>query len=639
MQTAQTIIGIDLGTTNSALAYSEAGEGAGGTTVDGNLVDGTIQVLQIPQLSAPGRIERLSTLPSCLYLPHTGELTAEQARLPWETEAGPYVAGLWARIRGTEVPERLIASAKSWLCNGAVDRESPLLPWKSDLPAGRCSPIEASRRYLEHLLAAFAVERGSARGAGGETVVLTVPASFDEVARNLTYEAARRAGLTNPVLLEEPLAAFYAWLAHAERDWREQVAPGDVVLVCDVGGGTTDFSIIAVTDAGGQLELTRVAVGDHLLLGGDNMDLALAFGLRRDLEASGRTLDHWQFLSLVGAARAAKERLLSDESLDEAPVAVASRGSSLFAGTVSTRLTREQVTKSLTDGFFPLVKNGEMPLARRSVGIQEFGLAYESDPAISRHLARFLRRAWQNVRAQGATAAHIGAPEKQSFSGNRIAGRMRDAEQCLMPTAVLFNGGVFNAPALRERVKALLADWNGGVPVKELAGAGMDLAVARGAAYYGKLRATGRGIRVQSGTARSYYVGVEEPRPAVPGYEPPVKGLCLVPQGTGEGTETRLGGQPFGLVVGEPVEFRFFSSAVRAGDQVGAVVEDATAELDESARLSITLPAADRREGDVVPVHLDAVINEVGVLKLYMQDVASGRKWDLEFNVRPHEHG
>ena len=620
---AALVIGIDLGTTNSALTYWQG-------TADGG-ESAQIQTLAIPQMTAPGQIGHLNTLPSFLYIPHQGELTAQECALPWDpTNQGEpnAIIGAWALERGTLIPDRQVSSAKSWLCSQAIDRYADVLPWKSQITEGKCSPVHASERYLAHLMAAFEHQRHSpGQHSSRETpqVVLTVPASFDEVARSLTYEAAQRAGLTQVTLLEEPLAAFYAWLDCNELTWREAVQPGDLVLVCDVGGGTCDFSLIAVSAVEGQLHLERISVGDHLLLGGDNMDLALAYTLKSDLEKSGKNLDHWQFLSLVGSARSAKERLLSDDSLDAVPIAVAARGASLFANTLSTKLTRDHVRTVLVDGFLPQTALSDMPQTRRSAGIQEVGLTYVSDPAISRHLARFLQRSWQNAQTNSKLSA-------------LAQGHTAPGTSALIPTAVLFNGGVFKSSVMRRRLLDVLGVWSEGRGVNELQGHDFELAVARGAAYYGKLRTSGRGVRVQSGTARSYYVGLEESAPAIPGYQPPVKGLCLVPQGTDEGTEIALASQRFGLVVGEPVDFRFFSSSVRAGDQPGALIDDAPGELDESTRLSITLPAEGHKEGDIVAVRLDAQVTETGMLQLYMHDLTSERRWNLEFNVRPYDH-
>lgn len=571
--TARPVAGIDLGTSNSAIAWQGPGMPAPA-------------VVPVTQWIAQGSKGERATLPSFFYVPHPSEAP--------EGDRDGFV-GQWARDRGAEAPDRLVSSAKSWLGNRHVDPRAKILPWKSALE-NKVSPVEASRRYLERLKATLATVTSA------ETdVVLTVPASFDDVARTLTLEAAAAAGLPHVTLLEEPLAAFYAWIAAAGDEWRKQIAPGDLVLVCDVGGGTSDFSLISVEEDAGKLRLERVAVGEHLLLGGDNMDLALAHGLKARFASEGTNLDHWQFLSLVAQARRAKEILLAGEAT-EAPIAVASRGSSLFAKTITTRLTRAEVENTLVDGFFPRVDGDAAPVARRGLGIQELGLRYETDPAVTRHLAAFLRDA--------------------------------------RPTAILFNGGVFKADALRQRIVESLAHWSGGVAPRVLAGAEMDLAVALGATAYGRVVQQGEGVKIRAGLARSYYVGVESSLPAVPGYEPPVMGLCLVPQGAEEGATVALGDDSgFMLTVGEPAEFRFFSSVARADDQTGSVVEDAAHELSETARLSTTLEAGEgARGGELVPVKLAAEVTAVGTLKLFLQHTASPRRWNLELNVRPHEN-
>ena len=621
-QGASSILGIDLGTTNSALVTWAGGDHA-------------LMPLAIPQLLEGGQMGAAAVLPSTLYLPHEGELASDQRALPWEqglVEAQAPVTGQWARRRAGEVPGRAIVSAKSWLTQGLVDRRAPILPWRSDEVASKLSPVETSAHYLRHLMAAAAA---AGYGDGEPSVVLTVPASFDDVARTLTFEAAQRAGIQRPILLEEPLAAFYAWIAANDKGWQKQVQPGELVLVCDVGGGTTDFSLIAVGDDAGRLALTRISVGDHLLLGGDNMDLALAHLVKGRLQESGKgPLDHWQFLSLVAAVRTAKERLLTDGAgLASVPISIAARGASLFATTIATELAAADVAQFLVEGFFPVVDADAEPKGRRSVGIQELGLPFETDAAVTRHLARFLRKAQANLDAQAKAQPQLADLLRRHLSDAKL----------LLPSAVLFNGGVFKSQVLRDRLLKQLASWQAsdGQAVRELLPSDgvydLDLAVARGAAYYGRLRATGKGVRVQSGTARSYYVGLEEALPAVPGFEPTVKGLCLVPQGTDEGTHLSLSGRRFGLVVGEPVEFRFFSSTGRAGDAFGTVIEDAEHVLEENARLGLTLPADAGQVGEVVPVELDAQIDEVGVLRLAMRQPDTSREWRLEFDVRPHE--
>jgi hypothetical protein len=391
-------------------------------------------------------------------------------------------------------------------------------------------------------------------------------------------------------------------------------------LVCDVGGGTADFSLIAVTDIDGRVELERVSVGEHILLGGDNMDLALAFALQAKLEAQGKSLDPWQFLALVHAASKAKITLFEDSALAEAPIAVPSRGSSLFAKTVSTTLDRDTVEQVVLDGFFARTSIGDVPRESRKGGLQEFGLPYASDPVVSKHIAQFLSRSLQNVKASQKLTALVGT---------------RAAAEVLIPTAVLFNGGVFKAESIRARVLDLLASWNGGQPVRELQGFEPDLAVARGAAIYGRHRATGKGIRIKAGTARSYYIGLETSMPAIPGYKPPMKALCVVPQGMQEGAELVIEGRDFGLVTGRAAEFRFLSSSVRSGDTPGQTLPDAERDLEDAGLLEVEIPALDDvPAGEVVPVRLNAVVTELGVLELWMKHVKSDRRWKVEFQVR-----
>ncbi len=595
-------LGIDLGTSNSALAVAD-------------LESGATSLVEITQIVASNRIAEMPTLASALYLPHPQEFPEDAVRVPWS--APPGIVGQFARDHGTMVPDRLVTSAKSWLSNPHIDPRAPILPWGSEVD-GKLSPLEASRRYLDHLRQAFLHADG--RDLSQAQVVLTVPASFDEVARNLTLEAAEAAGFRDAVLLEEPQAAFYAWTARAGDDWRAQVNPGDVVLVCDVGGGTADFSLIAVTASEGQLALERISVGEHLLLGGDNMDLALGYTLRAQLEGEGKNIDDWQFLSLIHAARSAKVALFSDPSLNEAAVTVPSRGSSLFASTVSTWLERAMLEQVVLDGFLEMTPAGDMPQETGGAALREFGLPYATDPVISKHLARFLARSLKNVRASESLAALV---RPESMAGD-----------LLMPDAVLFNGGVFKAEPVRKRVLDLLSSWSGS-PVRALEGDEPDLAVAKGAAFYGRNRATGHGIRIKAGTARSYYIGLETSMPAVPGFKPPVKALCVVPQGMEEGSECLIEGREFGLVTGKPASFRFFSSEIRSGDEPGEILPNAERELEETSRIEVNLPAMEGfAEGQVVPVKIDAVVTELGNLELWMKHTGSDRRWKVEFQVR-----
>ena len=604
-------LGVDLGTTNSAVAVEEWETGRAG-------------MVEITQLLGPNRIGEKLTLPSAIYIPHPEEFQGDQLRLPWQERNDGVIVGHFARDHGALIPDRLITSAKSWLSNFHVDPRKPVLPWRSDISEPRLSALECSRRYLEHMKFGFLnAERTQGRmwGIDEGQVVITVPASFDEVARNLTLEAAQAAGFGKVILLEEPQAAFYAWMGQSETDWRKQVSPGDIVLVCDVGGGTSDFSLIAIAEKEGNLEVERISVGEHLLLGGDNMDLALAYTLRSRLEAAGKTIDEWQFLSLIHGASNAKISLFTDSSLPETQIAVPSRGSSLLAKTVSVRIDRATLEQVVLDGFFPLTKSSDLPQEGRGAGLRELGLPYAADPVISKHLARFLRRSLVNVKASETLVSLV----KSEALG----------DESIRPTAVLFNGGVFNAAPIRKRVLDLLVSWNDGIPVRELQGFQPDLAVAKGAALYGRNRATGKGIRIKAGTARSYYIGLESTMPAIPGFKPPIKAVCVVPQGMEEGSEFFLDQQEFGLTVGQPADFRFFASEVRSGDAPGQIISNAERDLEETSRVEVALPAVEEfPEGQTIPVIINPVVTELGNLELWMKHTRSDRRWKLEFQLR-----
>jgi molecular chaperone DnaK (HSP70) len=610
------ILGIDLGTSNSAV-----------TLVD--LAAETSRVLEVSQIMGPNQIGEKSTLPSALYLPHANEFPPEAIRLPWESpEAGvrPMIVGDFARRHGGQTPERLLVSAKSWLSHPHVDPTAAILPWGSTIEEGKLSPFEASRRYLEHLREGFLhAERREGRTwdlAEGQ-IVITVPASFDEAARRLTADAAQAAGMGEVILLEEPQAAFYAWTEQAGADWRQQVTPGDIVLVCDVGGGTADFSLLAVSEVDGNLSVERIAVGEHLLLGGDNLDLALAYTLQAQLEDEGKTIDEWQFRALIHAASEAKIALFSDDSLESALIAVPSRGSGLFAGTVSTQLPRATLEAVALDGFFARTTIDDLPAEGGGSALQEFGLDYASDPVVSKHLARFLRRARQNVETSESLRQLVGA-RPEVLTAN-----------FLKPTAVLFNGGVFKAAPLRRRVLEILGQWTGGETVRELAGFQPDLAVAQGAAFYGRNRATGKGIRIKAGTARSYYVGLETAGPAIPGFKPALKALCVVPQGMEEGSEHLIAEKTFAVVTGKPAVFRFFGSEIRGGDKPGDLVPNAEKVLEEGNRIEVTLPPMEEfPSGQPIPVQLHSRVTELGNLELWMKHTASEQRWKVEFAVR-----
>ena len=601
MSSSRFVVGIDLGTTNSALSYVDTSE----STEDR---PAPVRSLPAPQLVGAGDVAERPVLPSFLYLPGEKEFPAGALDLPWKKKADRAV-GLFAREHGAKVPGRLVASAKSWLCHPDVDRRAAILPWNAPEDVPRVSPVEASAAYLGHLRDAW--NHGIAGKSAddrleSQDVLLTVPASFDAVSRELTVEAARSIGLEKVTLLEEPQAAFYAWLAAQGDGWRKRVAVGDLVLVCDVGGGTTDFTLISVTEQDGDLALNRVAVGEHILLGGDNMDLALAHAVAATLPGGMEALDATQRVGLTYACRQAKERLFSDPNLGSATVTVLGRSSKVIGGALKAELTRAVLDATLLDGFFPRCQATDLPARGRRIGLTEIGLPYAADPGITRHLARFLNR-----------------------QGHSLPG----SDEVARPSAVLFNGGVFQADPLRSRVAEVLADW-GGSAVTELEAAEPDLAVSRGAAYYGMVR-RGRGIRIRGGVPRSYYVGIETSAPAVPGVAPPLKALCVVPIGMEEGSELDVPGSQLGLVVGESAEFRFLASTVRREDAVGTLLDRWSAdELQELDPLVTALGDQEGDEGEVVPVTLHSHVTEVGTLDLWCEATRGQGRWKLEYNVR-----
>lgn len=558
---------------------------------------------------AAGTVENRDILPSFIFQPAAHEMADGRIALPWDA-ANTRIIGEYARQRGAEVPQRLISSSKSWLSNAMIDRNQPVLPWAGPEDVPKLSPVEASSLLLTHARDAWNHRMAAgdeARRMEHQEILLTVPASFDAVARELTVKAARQAGLHHVTLLEEPQAAFYAWIEASHDLWRKNVQKGDLVLVCDVGGGTTDFSLIRVSEQNGDLALERIAVGDHLLVGGDNMDLTLAYGLARKLAAAGTRLDAWQMRGLTQSCRAAKESLLSNPELPEYPITILGRGSKLIGGTITSSLTRDEIERTLLEGFFPDCEATAMPLKTPRVGLQEAGLSYESDPGVSRHLARFL--------------------SLQAKAGE---------DSLLMPTAVLFNGGVMKSPSVRARILSILNRWGNSAqatPVREIASHDFDLSVARGAAYYGLAR-KGRGIRIRGGLAKSYYIGIAASMPAVPGMPAPVKALCVAPFGMEEGTDLNLTGKEFSLVVGEPVRFEFLGASVRQQDRAGEIVEDWQEEIEEVAAMETTL---DGEAGQIVRVTIEIRATEIGTLELWCVSVEDGRKWKLEFNIREHD--
>src|SRR5690554_2261634 len=587
---AQYAIGIDLGTTNSVVSY---------VNLDSENAD--VVLLDIQQLTGPATLEIRKNLPSFCYLATEAEIEKRAFDVPWE-EDRDYAVGDVANKEAALVPARTIAAAKSWLAYSRIDRREPVLPWNAPSDVKKISPVEASRRYLIHLVAAWNVKFPDTP-IDHQQVVLTVPASFDASARELTMEAARLAGLPdNLVLLEEPQAAVYSWLVDSGESWREQLKVGDILLICDVGGVTTDFSLVGVGEENGDLILQRIPVGNHILVGGDNMDLTLAHVARNAFVEKGIDLDPWQTVSLWHACRAAKEQLLSENAPQSHPITILGRGSKLIGGTVTADLTAQEASSVLLDGFFPACTSDASPFRRIASGFREIGLPFEHDTGITRHLAQFLR-------------AH----------GN---GSM------VKPTHILFNGGVFKADSFRNRLMDVIENWYEDKSVAPLQiRPNFDYAVARGAAYYSFVK-QGKGIRIRGGTARSYYIGIETVGPAVPGFERPLNALCVVPFGMEEGSAVDVKSEEIGLVVGEPVKFRFFSSSVRKKDQPGELVtrwnED---EIEETDSLELELPVSEKLVEGYVPVQFQSRITELGVFELWCKSTVSDDSWKMEFSV------
>lgn len=597
------VIGIDLGTTNCALSLVKLGE----DTISGSAA---VENFPVVQLINPGEPGPAPLLPSSLYISGPGEFVEDALSLPWNKHP-EFVTGQLARSRGIENASRLVSSAKSWLSNQNADPSSPLLPLSAPESIPKISPVAASAHYLQHLRDAW----NSAHPDDlleSQTVLITVPASFDPSARDLTVRAAKQAGYGDVTIIEEPQAAFYAWVERNPH-WREQVKPGDLILVVDIGGGTTDFTLITVTENGGELQLERVAVGEHLLLGGDNMDLAVARFAEAQLSAKGTKLDPIQFHSLWQQCRHAKESLLSSDSPVDMPLTILGRGTGLVGGTIRGKIGRDDVSKLLLDGFFPAVSVDVPVVRQRRAALMEVGLQYASEPAVTKHLAHFLRQA---------------AGQGDGFA---------------RPTHLLLNGGVLQAAAIEERLFSVLNGWlqnAGAPPVVELRNESKssDLmhSVARGAAYYG-LAKSGKGVRIRGGVPRTYYIGIESSLPAIPGLPSPMKAFTVVPFGLEEGSKVELPERRFALVVGEPAEFRFFSSLERKNDKPGELIEQIGDDMEELAPVEVSLPQhSESAREEVVPVTLESNVTETGLLELWCV-AADGRRWKLEFNVRERQ--
>jgi molecular chaperone DnaK (HSP70) len=556
-------IGIDLGTTNSALAYIDEGEAQGRDFPP-------VHIFETPQLVAAGRIEPRRTLPSFLFL-----------------EDGQPV-GVYAREQGAIVPTRLVHSAKSWLSNPDVDRTAKILPWDSQETGRVLSPVEVSARFI----AKFREEWDRAKGVplAAQDIVLTVPASFDEEARELTVMAAREAGLERLTLLEEPAAAFYSWIANNLAQSRKKLFDGQTVLICDVGGGTSDFSLIRVSRSGDLVDFTRTAVGQHLLLGGDNLDLTLAWLVETKL---GVPLSIRQRSGLRRQCTAAKEKLLGDASLKGVEITVLGSGSALIGKSLKTEILREEALELALEGFLPFTQRGEPPKEEKRSLFRELGLPYVSDPAITRHLNAFLEPTGQ------------------------------------VPDAILFNGGFFIPEILQARAADVVGQWYGRRP-EILENSELDLAVARGAAYYSYVRSTGSGVLVRGGLPRTYYIALGEPR------DGKFPAVCLVPRGTEEGASIEIDNQALQLVANRPVSFRLYSSLTRADDKLGDVLEFQAGDPDlhTHAPLHAVIRFGKKAEERFIPVKLGARLTEIGTLETWCESKIGDNRWRLQFELR-----
>lgn len=591
------IIGIDLGTTNSAVSYVDLQAE--------NRRNRGIRLFKIPQLTGPGEVSPLPVLPSFCYLPGGYDISEAAVRLPWQSD-DPGFVGRFARDHGSRIPGRLVASAKSWLCHSGADRRAPILPWGAGDDVRKISPVQATAAYLKHIRLAWNSVRGDddALYLENQTIIITVPASFDEVARDLTIEAANIAGLTNVTLLEEPLAAFYSWLIFHESDWQDHIRPGQLVLVCDAGGGTTDFTLITLEETEGAPRFVRIAVGDHLILGGDNIDLALARHVENRFSGQGPlTTDRWK--TLCHLCRQAKENIL-DSDISDDTVTMMGEGTRLIGGTLSAKIDRQTLENIVLDGFFPLVKPDAAAPPHGRKGISEFGLPYAAEPAITRHIGMFL--------------------EKHQEAVHQL---LRKAP---FPDFILFNGGSLKAGVVQERIREAIRHWfsepDTGLP-KVLENPEPDLAVALGAGYYGLVKA-GQGVRVGSGSARAYYLGLAGGSDK---NGDQATAICLVERGTEEGVRISLPDRVFEVLANQAVNFALYSSSYRSGDKCGdlILVDDTLTPLPP---VQTVIQFGRKGLKTMIPVQMEAEYTEMGVLAVWCRSLSSPHRWRLQFQLR-----
>lgn len=608
MASPRFLVGIDLGTTNTVVAYCE---------ITDNLEQSEVSLFDIDQLIGPGEVVRKPLLPSFRYHPAVGQISPSDLTLPWENEPvsgdiSNVIVGEWARELGAKVEGRQVSSAKSWLSHQAVDRSSDILPWAGAQDVDKVSPVIASASYLNHIRQAWNYRHPSNK-LEDQDVVVTVPASFDETARKLTLEAAQLAGLKKIVLLEEPQAVCYDWYARHQQTAADELKELPLILVCDVGGGTTDLSLIEASfSSQDELALDRIGVGEHLMLGGDNLDLALAH-LAESRFNQSKKLTAASLTKLIQQTRKAKESLLSVRAPEEVKITMLGSGSKLLGGTKSIGLSKQEVHQIALDGFFPLSDFSEVPDKRRSA-VVEFGLPYVADPAVSKHVAEFLTQHQQVARA---------------------ALGIEDDKQNAIPVGLLLNGGVFNSELVTERVTTLLSDWRG-APVTVLDNPHPDWSVALGAVAFGKAR-RGAQLKIGGGAARSYFLHLQEKNKMG-------KALCLLAKGTEEGHEIRLSGRRFSLTLGEPVRFNLLTSTHDTLTNNTAIQNGVMVDVDPDLFAPLP-PYITTLEGEGaelqanqkerVEVQLACQLTEVGTLKMECVSAEDdSKRWELEFEVR-----
>ncbi|MCD6584461.1 MAG: hsp70 family protein [Desulfobacteraceae bacterium] len=591
------IIGIDLGTTNSAVSYVDL--------TDDAIKNKGIKLFKVLQLTGSGEISPLPVLPSFCYIPGKYDIAEDSIRLPWISDEINFV-GKFARDHGAKIPSRLVSSAKSWLCHSNADRRAKILPWGSGDDVNKISPVQATASYLKHIRISWNSTKGDddALYLENQMIIITVPASFDEVARDLTIEASKLAGLRNVTLLEEPLAAFYSWLIKHEDNWQDFIKPGELVLVCDVGGGTSDFTLITLRETEGTPRFERIAVGDHLILGGDNIDLALARYIEKKFKQSGRlSSDRWK--TLCHLCRQAKENILND-GVNSETITMMGEGSRLIGGTLTARLKRSKLESLIMEGFFPVVENHQPEMGKIRKGISEFGLPYETEPAITRHIGFFL--------------------EKHKDDVKKILGKKP------FPDFILFNGGSLKSDLIQKRIQDSVRYWFGETSTTRpsiLENSAPDLAVALGAAYYGLVK-IGKGVRVGSGSARSYYLGFE--RKNGDGQNKKFA-VCLVERGLDEGEQICLPDKKFQVLANQPVNFDLYSSTYRSGDRSGdeILIDDTLTPLPP---LQTIIQFGQKGTKKEIPIQIEAEFSEMGVLFLWCRSLSTPHRWRLQFQLR-----